>query len=80
MLGDPVKLFRATYVHIKSLSISFLPADNRCDHNQLVLRYKVPYASLVFRGFVARVRLDVEFEGGGEGQDSEEEQDSKELP
>lgn len=55
-----------TYVHVEYLPIASIAADSRCYNDELVLRAEIPYASLFARGLVARMRGDVEFEGGGE--------------
>lgn len=62
----------STYVHVQCLTIT--PASTNCrSHNdQLVLRDKVPDASLFARRLVARVGLDIEFESCNEGQEKGE--------
>lgn len=65
-----VRLLDCTHMHADRLSISFLPAYNRCDQYQSIFGYEIPYTPLVFVA-MAGVRLNVEFEGGGKREDGE---------
>ena len=58
-------------MHVDHLPISFLPAHDGCDEDECVFCYEIPYTSFVSGG-VARVRLEVEFEGGGKGEEDGE--------
>jgi hypothetical protein len=62
-------------VHIHNLPITSLPAHNSCHNDQLVLKDKIPYTSLV----VPAAGVQVEFQGGGE-LDKEQEQKTEECP
>ena len=61
-----------TYVHVQCLAITSASTDRRSHNDQLVLCDKVPNASLFACRFVARVGLNVEFEGCNEGQEEGE--------
>lgn len=64
----------ATYVHVQCLSIASTPA-HRCRHdNELVLGDKVPDASFFACGFMTRVGLEIELEGGDERDEKGEEE------
>jgi hypothetical protein len=60
-------------VHVQCLAIASASADRRGHNDQLVFCDKIPNAALFARGFVARVGLDVEFEGCNERQEEGEE-------
>lgn len=55
-----------TYMHVQRLAIAFAPANCRCHDDKLVFGDKIAYAALLGRGFMAGMRLDVEFEGRDE--------------
>jgi hypothetical protein len=61
-------------VHVQCLAIASASADRRSHNDQLVLCNKIPNAALFARGFVARVGLDVEFQGSNERQEESEEE------
>ena len=52
-------------MNIQHLSITPLSTDRSSHYDQLLPRDKVPYAALMFCGFGAWMRLDVEFEPKG---------------
>ncbi len=60
----------STYVHVDHLPIALLPAYDGGHQYKSIFRDKIPYASLISVG-VAGVRLEVEFQGGGKGEEGE---------
>lgn len=60
-------------MHVQRLAVTPTSADRRSHDDQLVLCDKVPNASLFARRFVARVGLDVEFQGRNKGEEEGEE-------
>lgn len=60
-------------MYINHLPIPSLPTNNRRHNNKRVLGHEIPNTSFVL-GVVARVRLEVEFEGGGERDEQEQQQ------
>lgn len=74
MLFPNARSRQATYVHVQCLSIASAPARSRCYHDQLIFGNKVANAALFACRLVARVGLDVEFEGCDERQDESEEE------
>jgi hypothetical protein len=61
-----------TYMHIHPLPIPSIPIQNRRHNHQLILRDKVPHASLELGSVVGLHGVQVEFEGRDEGQDDEQ--------
>jgi hypothetical protein len=58
-----------------------VPSGSICydrDNNELVLGHKVPDTTLVLWRFVSGVRLNIELERVGEGEQEEEEQNARE--
>jgi hypothetical protein len=52
-----------TYMHIQSLPVTPISADNSRHDHELVLRYEISYASFVLRGIVFLDGVNVKFEG-----------------
>jgi hypothetical protein len=61
-------------MHVQCLAIASASADGRSHNDQLVLCGTISNAALFACGFVARVGLDVEFQGCHERQDEGEEE------
>ena len=58
-----------TYVHVHDLAIALGPPNRRCDDDQSVTSDEIPYASLFALGFTPWMRLEIELEGVGKGQE-----------
>lgn len=61
-------------MHIQRLPIPSIPAHRRRNDNELILSDEIANAAFFRCGFVARMRLDFEFERGDEGEEEGEEQ------
>ena len=61
-----------THVHVDCLPVSLRPTDDSCDKHKGISGYKVSDTSLVFVG-VAGMRLKVELEGRGQGEEGKSE-------
>jgi hypothetical protein len=58
-------------MHIHPLPIPSIPIQNRGHNHQLILRDKVPHASLELGSVVGLHRVEIEFEGCDERHDDE---------
>ncbi len=61
-------------MHIQRLPIASIPAHRRRYNNELVFGDEVADAAFFAQGFVAGVRLHVEFERGDEGEEERKEE------
>lgn len=59
-------------MHVQHLSISPIAANNRSHNDELLLGDEIPYAALIAGGLVAGMGLDVELQGGDEGEACQE--------
>ena len=62
-------------MHVESLSIAAVPTDCGCNDDELVFGDEVADAAFFARRLVARMGLDVEFEGGDDGEEEGEEEE-----
>lgn len=59
-------------MHVHPLPVSPISVQYRRDDDQLLLGDEIPHASLVLLGVVWLHRVQVELEGGGEGQEQQQ--------
>jgi hypothetical protein len=64
-------------MHVHLLSIAPMAIYDSCDNDKLVLGNEIPDTSFLAFGFVSRMRNEIEFEGGHQGNREEEEEVGK---